>query len=281
MEADVSFLRTEKKSNQADRPMAQYENGADFTSVLELANLVAANIRKSAFCAQRHRECLEKNGETAGRLRGVDQWRDSSEFTEKERAAMDLSESISLQQEKESLEKVLSRALSHFSIAEMVSLTLSITAVNDWLDFRSEPDLRVLVVEDNPNDQELLRIQLRRAQIDKNVIFVPNGYEALILLEGYKNGAGRELIALFLDIHLPGMTGIELLRRIRKMPEVADLPVIMMTSSNDPRDIEECHRLKVSSYVQKPVTFKSFSQAIANIFHLNGAPCSQRHGKVE
>ena len=63
------------------------------------------------------------------------------------------------------------------------------------------------------------------------------------------------------------MSGTDLLHHIRSMPGMANFPVIMMISSNDPRDLEECKKLKVASYVSKPVTFSSFSNAVANIFH--------------
>jgi CheY-like chemotaxis protein len=60
---------------------------------------------------------------------------------------------------------------------------------------------------------------------------------------------------------------VKLLQQMRALPKLAGLPVIVMTSSNDPRDLEECRRLGVESYVKKPVTSQSFSQAVANIFH--------------
>ena len=106
--------------------------------------------------------------------------------------------------------------------------------------------------------------------MEGNVIFVPDGIQALSVLEDYRDGRrDGELLALFLDLRLPGLSGLEFLRRLRAMKEMKHLPVIIMTSSNDPKDIEECRKLKVVSYVEKPVTFGSFSNAVANIFHQN------------
>jgi CheY-like chemotaxis protein len=126
--------------------------------------------------------------------------------------------------------------------------------------------LRVLVVEDSPWDQELLLRQLRMAQMADHVVFVPDAFRALELL--YADAwAQSEFIAIFLDIGLPGMSGVELLQRIRARPKMEDFPVIVMTSSNDSRHIEECRKLKVLTYVDKPITFSSFSKAVANLFH--------------
>jgi CheY-like chemotaxis protein len=129
--------------------------------------------------------------------------------------------------------------------------------------------VRVLVVEDNPDDRELLLRQLRKSRMDNHVRFISNGQEALdFLLSLQASSLADELIALFLDLNLPALSGLELLRRLRLRNEFQYLPVIVMTSSNDPKDLEECHRLKVASYVSKPVSFDSFSKAVADVFHL-------------
>ncbi|PTX99979.1 two-component system response regulator [Verrucomicrobia bacterium LW23] len=137
----------------------------------------------------------------------------------------------------------------------------------------NDDPIRVLVVEDNQDDRELLLRQLRKAQMDSYVKFISDGREALDFLSGddaADGKAGDSIIALFLDLKLPSMGGIELLRRIKKMPRYARLPVIVMTSSNDPFDLEECRRLNVHQYVEKPITFSSFSHAVANVFHSPG-----------
>jgi two-component system response regulator len=133
------------------------------------------------------------------------------------------------------------------------------------------PPVRVVVVEDNEDDRALLVRQLKKSQIDSHVKFFADGREALDFLgsmpppEPY-----TDLIAVFLDLKLPGMSGVELLRGIRKLPRVSGVPVIIMTSSLDPRDFETCQQLKVAAFVPKPITFESFSKSIAGLVHLPG-----------
>jgi CheY-like chemotaxis protein len=131
------------------------------------------------------------------------------------------------------------------------------------------PPVRVVVVEDNEDDRDLLVRQLRKSQIDSHVKFFTDGREALAFLSNLPPAQPfTELIAIFLDLKLPGMTGVELLREIRRRPRVAGVPVIIMTSSLDPRDFEACQELKVSAFVPKPVTFESFSKAITGLTHM-------------
>jgi CheY-like chemotaxis protein len=131
------------------------------------------------------------------------------------------------------------------------------------------PPVRVVVVEDNPNDRDLLTRQLRKSGIDSHVKFLTDGREALDFLSKLPPAQPfTDLIAIFLDLHLPGMSGVELLREIRRQPRVSTVPVIVMTSSLDPRDFEACQALKVAAFVPKPVTFESFSKAITGLSHL-------------
>jgi two-component system response regulator len=133
----------------------------------------------------------------------------------------------------------------------------------------AEARVRVLVVEDNDDDRELLLRQLRKTGMDSHVKFISNGQEALeFLTKPRAVSLSEDLIAIFLDLKLPSLSGLELLRRLRVRDELQDTPVIVMTSSNDPKDLEECRRLKVTNYVSKPVTFTSFSKAVADVFHL-------------
>jgi CheY-like chemotaxis protein len=139
-----------------------------------------------------------------------------------------------------------------------------------------ETSVRVLVVEDNADDRELLLRQLRKSGMDSHVKFISDGKEALDFLTR-PGELADELIAIFLDLRLPSLSGIELLRRLRGQEHLQDVPVIVMTSSIDPNDLEECRRLKVTNYVSKPVTFTSFSKAVADVFHLprmGGEPAS-------
>jgi CheY-like chemotaxis protein len=129
--------------------------------------------------------------------------------------------------------------------------------------------VRVLVVEDNPDDRDLLLRQLRKTGMADHVKFISDGKEALHYLTASDPQAIEdELIAIFLDLNLPSLSGLDLLRALRQRGSFDATPVIVMTSSNDPRDLEECRVLKVTQYVSKPVTFTSFSKAVADVFHL-------------
>jgi two-component system response regulator len=129
--------------------------------------------------------------------------------------------------------------------------------------------VRVLVVEDNADDRELLLRQLRKTGMADQVKFISDGKEALLFLTASdQQPADEDLIAIFLDLNLPSLSGLDLLRLLRQNETLQDTPVIVMTSSNNPRDLEECRRLRVTQYVSKPVTFTSFSKAVADVFHL-------------
>src|SRR5882762_6721119 len=107
-----------------------------------------------------------------------------------------------------------------------------------------DDSVRVIVIEDNADDRELLLRQLKKSGMDGHVKFIANGRDALDFLTGPRAPAlAKELIAIFLDLKLPSLGGLELLRRLRARDELQNLPDIVMTSSNDPRDMEECRRL--------------------------------------
>jgi two-component system, response regulator len=125
---------------------------------------------------------------------------------------------------------------------------------------------RILIVEDNPDDEALLLRQLKKAQLDQHVMVIADGKVAVEYLNG---GAAHDeqIIALFLDLNLPKISGLHILEQVRANERTRALPVIVMTSSNSPQDLERCHQLGVSCYVQKPITFATFSKAIADSFH--------------
>jgi CheY-like chemotaxis protein len=126
------------------------------------------------------------------------------------------------------------------------------------------PITRILIIEDNPDDGELLMRQLKKANLGEQIKVIDDGRLALDFL---KSAEAEQLVAVFLDLKLPSLHGVLLLEKLRSHDRMRHLPVIVMTSSNSPDDLNKCKALGVSSYVQKPVTFAAFSKAVADTFH--------------
>ena len=129
------------------------------------------------------------------------------------------------------------------------------------------PLTRVLVVEDNEDDQQLLRRQLRSALLLEQVLFVSDPRVALDLLQGNPTIA-QQLVALMIDVNLPHMSGMELLKIVRSIEGLEDIPVYVMTSSPSPQTLASCQNFRVEALLHKPVTLPAFIKEIANLFHL-------------
>jgi len=124
----------------------------------------------------------------------------------------------------------------------------------------------ILLVEDNPTDAELTMRALRKGNIANHITWVKDGAEALEFI--FRNGAyaGRpdqNPRLILLDLKLPKVDGIEVLRRIKEDEQTRAIPVVMVTSSEEGRDIAESYNLGVNSYVVKPVEFEQFSETVA------------------
>ena len=123
----------------------------------------------------------------------------------------------------------------------------------------------LLLVEDNPDDVELTRRAFARSNIASHLVVVTDGEEALHYLFATGPYAGRDPRALphavLLDLNLPKISGIEVLRRIRAEGATKRLPVIVLTTSREERDIVSCYDLGANSYVRKPVDFAQFVEA--------------------
>ena len=123
----------------------------------------------------------------------------------------------------------------------------------------------ILLVEDNPDDEVLTLRALEKNNIANQVIVAHDGVEALDYLFGTGVHAGRDTLLLpqvvLLDLKLPKLDGIEVLRRIRSEPATQTVPVVVLTSSREERDVVESYRLGANSYVHKPVDFVEFVEA--------------------
>jgi two-component system response regulator len=124
---------------------------------------------------------------------------------------------------------------------------------------------RILIIEDNPDDEELLMRELRKAGLQRHIRTIHDGKKALEFLND-ENTECEDLAAVFLDLKLPRLHGLRILEAIRRDERLQNLPVIVMTSSNLPEELEKCRELGVSCYVQKPLTFSSFAKAFADSF---------------
>jgi len=129
--------------------------------------------------------------------------------------------------------------------------------------------VEILLVEDNPNDAEMALRALKKNNLANNVLVVSDGEEALDFLYGRgkflnKNINNRPKIIL-LDLKLPKIDGKEVLRVIKSDPEKKVIPVIVLTSSREERDIVESYELGVNSYIVKPVDFDKFVEAVKEL----------------
>ncbi len=124
----------------------------------------------------------------------------------------------------------------------------------------------ILLVEDNPDDVELTLRGVLHGRISNEVVVTRDGQEALDYLFCRGDWTGRnahDLPAIvLLDIHLPRMNGLEVLRHIRTDERTSRLPVVMLTSSNEERDLAESYDLGANSFVRKPVDFDQFAAAV-------------------
>ena len=141
----------------------------------------------------------------------------------------------------------------------------------------------ILLVEDNTSDAELTLRALRRRHLANAVLHVLDGDEALEFLRGEGRFAGRETQrapkVVILDLKLPKIDGLQVLRAMKADEKLKAIPVVMLTSSRQERDILEAYKLGVNSYIVKPVEFDSFAEAVANLgfywLMLNERPVQQ------
>ena len=139
--------------------------------------------------------------------------------------------------------------------------------------------LEILLVEDSPTDAELTLRALRKANLGDSTLWLQDGQQALNFLLGEGEYAGMppgrpQLILL--DMKLPRVSGIDVLRRVKSDVRYRSIPIVMLTSSNEERDIVEAYALGVNSYLVKPVDFHSLGEQVvkAGVYwlHANRTP---------
>jgi len=143
----------------------------------------------------------------------------------------------------------------------------------------------ILLVDDNPDDVFLTQRALKKCNIAGEIVVANDGSEALDYLFGTGKYSGRDLSQMpastLLDLKMPRISGIEVLRRLRENPRTRLLPVVILTTSREETDILQCYSSGCNAYVRKPVDFEKFAEAIKQLaifwMVLNETPAPQRN----
>ena len=122
----------------------------------------------------------------------------------------------------------------------------------------------ILLIEDNPNDAELAIRALKKNNLSNSILHLQDGEEALDYLFSAEHPTAFPKLIL-LDIKMPKVDGIEVLRKIKSDEQRKVIPVVLLTSSKEERDIIESYRLGVNAYIVKPVEFEKFIKAVADL----------------
>lgn len=141
-------------------------------------------------------------------------------------------------------------------------------------------EVEIILIEDNPNDAEMTIRALRKNNISNHLVHLKDGEEGLEFIFGTGKFAGRNTNNLpkviLLDLKMPKVDGIEVLKRIKVDEKTKLIPVVVLTSSNEDPDISTCYKLGANSYIVKPVGFENFIKAVADLgmywLLLNKAP---------
>ncbi|HZH99356.1 MAG TPA: response regulator [Fimbriimonadaceae bacterium] len=140
----------------------------------------------------------------------------------------------------------------------------------------------LLLVEDNADDEKLALRALKLSGYKVAPLVARDGAEALHVLEGLPVSKLPALVLL--DLKLPKLSGFEVLERLRKDEKTRDLPVVIMSSSDEQRDVEDCYRLGANSYIRKPVDFDGFSETVSQLgtywLSVNVTPYSRSESKA-
>ncbi len=127
----------------------------------------------------------------------------------------------------------------------------------------------ILLVEDNPADVTLTLRALKKANIANELVVARDGAEALDYLAGVGQYSGRDTqempVVVLLDLKLPKIDGIEVLKTIRSNPATKALPVVVLTSSKEESDVKACYAFNCNSYVRKPVDFTQFAESVKQL----------------
>ena len=127
---------------------------------------------------------------------------------------------------------------------------------------------KILLVEDNPRDRELTLTALEGNNLANEIVTLRDGEEALDYLYRRNGFSGRndgDPTVILLDIKMPKLDGIEVLRQLKNDPQLKLIPIVMLTSSREEKDLVDAYQLGVNAYVVKPVDFQEFVEAVKNV----------------
>jgi two-component system response regulator len=132
-----------------------------------------------------------------------------------------------------------------------------------------ENEVEILLVEDNPEDAELTLRALRKHNLANKVKVIPDGAEAMDYIFAEGEYADREMShrpkVIFLDLKLPKVSGNEILKRIKSDERTKQIPVVVLTSSREEKDLEECYANGANSFIVKPVDFDKFFKSVVEL----------------
>ena len=127
-------------------------------------------------------------------------------------------------------------------------------------------DVKIVLIEDNSDDAELSMRSLKKNNLANDIEWLKDGAEALDHLDQYKNSKdGDKPRLILLDLKLPKISGIEVLESIKSDSDLMTIPVVIMTSSREDKDLERCYTLGVNSYIVKPIKFSDFTEVIKDV----------------
>ncbi len=124
---------------------------------------------------------------------------------------------------------------------------------------------KILIVEDDPKDELLIRRSLKNAGLINPIVVANDGERALDALFPKDGSEGMQPALILLDLMLPRISGVDVLKKIRTEKRTRKIPVVILTSSDEPYDIDSCYTCGANSYVRKPVNFDDFSKAVERV----------------
>ena len=122
----------------------------------------------------------------------------------------------------------------------------------------------IVMIEDDEGHARLIERNIRRAGVSNQIVPFANGTDAMAYLLAAEQRKGEPMLIL-LDLNLPDMTGIEILRRVKETPHLKTSPVVVLTTTDDAQEIKRCYELGCNVYVTKPVNYENFANAIRQL----------------